>query len=42
MIFITLDELIPTASKNGHGHYAAIGIILGSLFVFILSVVIGG
>lgn len=37
MVFITLDELIPTAREYGHEHYVAIGIILGSLFVFILS-----
>ena len=37
MVFITLDELIPTAREYGHEHYTAIGIIIGSLFVFILS-----
>jgi len=37
MVFITLDELIPTAREFGHEHYVAIGIILGSIFVFILS-----
>lgn len=41
MVFITLDELIPTAREYGHEHYTAIGIILGSLFVFILSGVFG-
>ncbi|HPH98541.1 MAG TPA: ZIP family metal transporter [Anaerolineaceae bacterium] len=37
MVFITLDELIPTAREYGHQHYTAIGIILGSMFVFALS-----
>jgi ZIP family zinc transporter len=37
MVFITLDELIPTARDYGHEHFTAIGIILGSLAVFALS-----
>ena len=37
MMFITLDELIPTAREHGHQHYTAVGIILGSIFVFLLS-----
>jgi len=37
MVFITLDELIPTARDYGHDHYTAIGIITGSMFVFVLS-----
>jgi zinc transporter, ZIP family len=37
MVFITLDELIPTAREFGHEHYSAIGIIIGSLCVFVLS-----
>jgi len=41
MVFITLDELIPTAREYGHQHYTAIGIILGSLFVFVLSGIFG-
>jgi ZIP family zinc transporter len=41
MVFITLDELIPTAREYGHEHFTAIGIILGSLFVFILSGIFG-
>lgn len=41
MVFITLDELIPTSREYGHEHYAAIGIIVGSLFVFILSGIFG-
>lgn len=41
MVFITLDELIPTAREYGHEHYTAIGIILGSIFVFVLSGMFG-
>jgi len=41
MVFITLDELIPTAREYGHEHYTAIGIIIGSLFVFTLSGIFG-
>jgi zinc transporter, ZIP family len=41
MVFITLDELIPMAREYGHQHYTAIGIILGAVFVFILSGVLG-
>lgn len=41
MMFITLDELIPTAREHGHQHYTAVGIIIGSLFVFILSGILG-
>jgi ZIP family zinc transporter len=37
MVFITLDELIPTAREYGHEHYTALGIIIGSMFVFVLS-----
>jgi len=41
MVFITLDELIPTAREHGHNHFTAIGIIVGSLFVFVLSGILG-
>jgi len=41
MTFITLDELIPTAREHGHQHYTAIGIILGAIFVFLLSGIFG-
>jgi len=41
MMFITLDELIPTAREHGHQHYTAVGIILGSIFVFLLSGMFG-
>jgi ZIP family zinc transporter len=41
MLFITLDELIPAAREHGHQHSTAVGIILGSLFVFILEGAIG-
>lgn len=41
MTFITLDELIPAAREHGHQHFTAIGIILGSIFVFVLSGIFG-
>jgi ZIP family zinc transporter len=41
MMFITLDELIPTAREHGHQHFVAAGIILGSIFVFCLSGLLG-
>lgn len=41
MMFITLDELIPTAREHGHEHFTAIGIIVGSLSVFVLSGIFG-
>lgn len=41
MVFITLDELIPTAREQGHHHFTAIGIIMGILFVFLLSGIFG-
>ncbi|MHB8133631.1 MAG: ZIP family metal transporter [Anaerolineaceae bacterium] len=41
MIFITLDELIPAAREFGHHHTTALGIILGSIFVFVLSGLFG-
>lgn len=41
MVFITLDELLPTAREHGHQHYTAIGIILGAIFVFTLSGIFG-
>ena len=41
MMFITLDELIPAAREYGHQHSTAIGIILGSIFVFLLSGIFG-
>ncbi len=41
MMFITLDELIPVARQYGHQHYTAVGIILGSIFVFLLSGLFG-
>jgi ZIP family zinc transporter len=41
MTFITLDELIPTAREHGHQHWTAIGIILGAIFVFLLSGIFG-
>jgi len=41
MVFITLDELIPTAREHGHEHFTPMGIILGALFVFLLSGIFG-
>jgi zinc transporter, ZIP family len=41
MMFITLDELIPAAREHGHQHSTAVGIIFGSLFVFLLSGLLG-
>jgi ZIP family zinc transporter len=41
MVFITLDELLPAARKYGHQHTVAIGIILGTIFVFLLSGLLG-
>ncbi|UCC75958.1 MAG: ZIP family metal transporter [Anaerolineales bacterium] len=37
MVFLTLDELVPTAREYGHQHFTAVGIILGAIFVFLLS-----
>ncbi len=39
MTFITLDELIPAARREGHEHYTALGIIIGGVCMFL---VIGG
>ncbi len=41
MMFITLDELIPAAREHGHQHSTAVGIIFGSLLVFLLSGLLG-
>lgn len=41
MVFITLDELIPVAREYGHQHWTAMGIICGSIFVFLLSGLLG-
>jgi zinc transporter, ZIP family len=41
MMFITLDELIPTAREYGHQHTTALGIIFGTIFVFLLSGIFG-
>jgi len=37
MVFITLDEIVPIAREFGQKHFTAIGTIIGSIFVFILS-----
>ncbi len=34
MVFITLDEIIPAANQNGHGHLTSFGIMAGSLLTF--------
>ncbi|MBN1784954.1 MAG: ZIP family metal transporter, partial [Candidatus Bathyarchaeota archaeon] len=36
MVFITLDEIIPAASQKGHEHWTSLGIIAGSMIIFIL------
>jgi ZIP family zinc transporter len=36
MVFITLDEIIPAASQNGHEHWTSFGLIAGSLLTFVL------
>lgn len=36
MVFVTLDEIIPAASQNGHEHMTSLGIIAGSLLTFVL------
>lgn len=36
MVFITLDEIIPAASQNGHEHWTSLAIIAGSMIIFIL------
>lgn len=41
MVFITLDELVPTAREHGHQHFTAMGIILGAVSVFLLSGIFG-
>lgn len=41
MMFITLDELIPAAREHGHHHSTALGIIIGAIFVFLLSGIFG-
>lgn len=41
MTFITLDELIPTARDHGSEPYVAVGIIIGSLAVLIMSGLFG-
>jgi len=41
MVFISLDELIPIAREHGHHHFVSIGMILGAIFVFLLSGIFG-
>jgi ZIP family zinc transporter len=37
MVFITLDELIPTAHEYGHEHAISFGLILGFVTMFLIS-----
>jgi len=41
MVYITLDELIPSAREYGSVHWTSLGIIFGSIFVFLLSAWMG-
>lgn len=41
MVYITLDELIPCAFNHGNNHFASAGIILGAVFMFVLSGLLG-
>lgn len=36
MIFITMDELVPMAQRQGHEHFTALGIISGFAAMFVL------
>jgi ZIP family zinc transporter len=39
MVYISVDELIPTANQYGHGHCAIMGLIIG-MFIMALSLII--
>lgn len=41
MVYITLDELIPSAREYGSVHWTSLGIIFGSILVFLLSAWMG-
>lgn len=41
MVFITLDEIIPTAREHGKTHLTSLGIILGAISMFILRGIMG-
>jgi len=41
MFFIVLDELNPTSYREGHEHFTALGIILGSVLMFFLIGIFG-
>lgn len=41
MVFITIDELIPMAQKEGHAMQTSLGIIFGTITMFLLSGIIG-
>jgi ZIP family zinc transporter len=36
MVYISIDELLPTAHKYGHGHAVILGLIIG-MFIMALS-----
>jgi ZIP family zinc transporter len=39
MVYISLDEILPTAHRYGHGHTVIIGVVLG-MFIMALSLII--
>ncbi len=41
MVYITLDELIPCAYSHGDKHFASVGIIVGAVFMMLLSGLLG-
>jgi ZIP family zinc transporter len=41
MFFVVLDELNPISYKEGHEHFTALGIILGSVLMFLLIGIFG-
>ena len=41
MVYITLDELIPCAYTHGDKHFASVGIIVGAVFMMLLSGLLG-
>jgi ZIP family zinc transporter len=38
MVYISVDELLPTAHEYGHGHCVIMGLILG-MFIMALSLI---
>ncbi len=41
MVYITLDELIPCAYTHGDKHFVSVGIIVGAVFMMLLSGLLG-